>query len=283
LLRVSNVEFTYTPGKPVLSGLDFNLAPGERLGIVGANGSGKTTLARLCCGLLTPSRGTIAVDGIDTRDAERICEVRQTVGLVFQDPDDQLVETSIEREVAFGLRNIGLSHEELSRRLEEALSVFELERLRDRPCSLLSAGEKQLVNLASIFALRPNYIILDESTAFLDSPSRKRLLVALERLLHVTGAGLIFISNRLEDIWFCDRVGMLDDGRFSFLGGKVDFLRYLLESRMPLCGLWFLLRNLKSELPEVVDAILRCKRLNPGEMAGAIVDFKHRSSHGNST
>ncbi len=281
MLKVSDLQFSYTSDQHALKGVDFALRRRERLGIVGGNGSGKTTLARLCCGLLVPTAGSVNVDGIDTRDTRLIHQVRRKVGLVFQDPDDQLVETTVEREIAFGLRNIGLSYEEVTNRLAEALRLFNLESLRRRPCGLLSAGEKQLINLASVLAMQPDYIILDESTAFLDNPSRLNLTGALGKLLEMTGAGLIFISNRLEDIWFCERIGFLDDGRFSFLGSKADFLTFLFETDTPLYGILRLLRELRDGIPDIVSRISFCATLDPEEIARSIVDINGGGNFGN--
>ncbi len=270
MLEVSNLRFNYDPQASVLSGITFSLASGERLGIVGDNGSGKTTLARLCCGLLSPTDGSVTVDGMDTRDNDRIFAVRSKVGLVFQDPEDQIVETTVEREIAFGLRNIGLSSEEIEKRVAESLETFAIAHLRVRPCNLLSAGEKQLVNIASVFAMRPRYIVLDESTSLLDPVARKHLLIALERLLDSTGAGLIFISNRLEDIWLCERIALLEGGRFSFLGTRQEFLENLLKAGQPVYGLWLLLKKLMSHLTDSRDLLIACDEFDAVSIARAL-------------
>jgi energy-coupling factor transporter ATP-binding protein EcfA2 len=204
---------------------------------MGENASGKTTLARLMCGLLAPSKGQVLVDGLDTADPESVYEVRRRVGLVFQDPDDQLVEMTVEREIGFGLRNLGLDPSEVAARVDGAVSLFGLGHLRKRSCHLLSAGEKQTVTVASIFVMQPDYVILDESTSLLDSESRARLVGAVERLLGETGAGLVFISMRLEDVWACNRTVFLQGGTVGFEGSKEDLLAYLRDRGLPLSGL----------------------------------------------
>jgi energy-coupling factor transport system ATP-binding protein len=249
----------------------MSLAKGGRLGVWGRNGSGKTTLARLLCGLLRPSAGRVIVDGLDSTDPETIYEIRRRVGLVFQDPDDQIVETTVEREVAFGLRHLGLEIGEVEGRTEEALGVFGIDHLRGRSCNLLSAGEKQTVTAAAVFAMKPDYIVLDESTSLLDSQSRLRLLEAIGRLLDETGAGLVFISMRLEDVWTCGRVVLLEDGAIGLDAGKVDFLKRIVERGVPLHGTSLLLGRLFDEIPELEKEMGAWKDLSVGTVSESLI------------
>jgi len=279
LLETQDLAFAY-PGRPeVIKGLTISLAKGRRLAVVGENGSGKTTLARLLCGLVEPTAGSVRVDGLDTRDAGTVYEVRRRVGLVFQDPEDQIVETTVEREVAFGPRNLGLGLDEVDRRVCEALATFGIGRLAKRPCHLLSGGEKQLVAVASVFAMRPDYIILDESTSLLDGRSRRDLVAATDRLLGETGAGLVFISMRLEDVWTCDEIVFLREGQADFRGGREGFLRHLKALGFPLTGMGLLASRLDDAVPGFLPALARRNSLGSDSLA-EVLDTLARARDG---
>jgi energy-coupling factor transporter ATP-binding protein EcfA2 len=271
VLEARNLKFTYSTRADILKGLSLTVRKGERVGIWGRNGSGKTTLARLLCGLLRPCSGTVIIDELNGADPETIYEVRRRVGLVFQDPDDQIVETTVEREVAFGLRNLGLEIAEVEARTEEALEVFSIRQLRGRSCNLLSAGEKQTVTAASVFAMRPDYVILDESTSLLDSRSRLRLLDAIERLLDETGAGLLFISMRFEDIWTCDRALLLEDGVIGLEADRVGFLKHLVRRKFPLYGTSLLLGRLLAKVPRLEDEMAAWEDLSPEVVSESLI------------
>lgn len=273
MLQADNLRFAYPGSGEVIGGVTLSLAKGVRLAVVGENGSGKTTLARLLCGLLEPTAGTVRVDGLDTRDAATIYEVRQRVGLVFQDPDDQMVETTVEREVAFGPLNLGLGLDEVDVRVREALATFDIERLAKRPCHLLSAGEKQLVAVASVFAMRPEYLVLDESTSLLDRTARLDLLAAIERLLAETGAGLVCISMRLEDIWTCDEVLFLRAGVVDFRGSRDGFLKRLKALSFPLSGLGLLVSTLDDAVPGFLAELARRNCLTGDSVAEVLLSL----------
>jgi len=273
VLQATNLWFGYPHSPDILKGVSLTIEPGKRLAIAGENGSGKTTLARLLCGLLKPAAGAVTVDDLNTSDPAAVFEVRRRAGIVFQDPDDQLVEVMVEREIGFGLRNLGLEMGEIKRRVTAALEVFAIEHLRRRPCHLLSAGEKQTVTIASIFAMRPDYVILDESTSLLDAGSRRRVLHAVDRLLAETGAGLGFISMRIEDIWTCDEVMFLREGRVDFKGTREAFLGHLDRIGVPLYGLPELLRRLERPVPGLAQALSRGRDLSAGSLADALLEL----------
>jgi len=272
VLQATNLWFGYPNSPEILKGVSLAIDRGKRLAIAGENGSGKTTLARLLCGLLKPLAGAVTVDDLNTNDPATIFEVRRRAGIVFQDPDDQLVEVVVEREIGFGLRNLGLEMGEIASRVEAALEVFGIEHLRRRPCYLLSAGEKQTVTIASIFAMRPDYVILDESTSLLDGGSRRRVLLAVDRLLAETGAGLGFISMRMEDIWTCDEVLFLKEGRVGFRGTREAFLAHLDKIGAPLYGLSELLVMLERSVPGLARELSRGRDLSAGSLAEALVE-----------
>ena len=273
MLQVRNLQFAYPDSRTALSGVSFTIAKGRRVAIAGENGSGKTTLARLMCGLLKPTGGTIVVEGLNTADSRSIHEIRRRVGIAFQDPDDQLVEVTVEREIGFGLRNLGLEIGEVERRVGRALEIFGIGHLRRRPCHLLSAGEKQIITVASIFAMSPDYIILDESTSLLDTEARRRVLMAVERLLSETGAGLVFISMRIEDVWTCDEVIFLKDGMVDFEGTKEAFLTYLREHTMPLHGLSLLVGRLDGAIPGLGLKLAQSRELSAERVSEVLVEM----------
>jgi energy-coupling factor transport system ATP-binding protein len=272
VLELRNVSFAYQEGPRVVRDVSLEVPRGARLAVMGENGSGKTTLAHLMCGLLKPPAGKVLVDGLSTGDPGSIHEIRRRVGIVFQDPDDQLIETTVEREVGFGLRNLGLSPSDVGKRVDGALAVFGIEHLRRRSCHLLSAGEKQTVTVASIFAMEPDYVLLDEATSLLDAESRLHLVATIERLLTETGAGLVFVSMRLEDVWMCDRVVFLRQGFIAFDGGKADAAAWLAEQGFHLSGLSHLVSRLGREIPGFGSRISSCRSLTADAICGILAE-----------
>jgi energy-coupling factor transporter ATP-binding protein EcfA2 len=182
-----------------------------------------------------------------------------------------MVESTVAREVAFGLRNLGLEMDEVATRTDRALEVFGIEHLRTRPCHLLSAGEKQLVAVASIFTMEPAYVILDEATSLLDSVARRALLGAVGLLLERTGSGLVFITMRVEDVWMCEEIVHLEGGGIGFRGGKQAYLEYLSGRDLPLYGLALLVREIAKAMPDFARNVSECGRLDPDCIAGTLL------------
>ena len=217
LIVCNAVEFSYsapsplTPDPRVLRGLSLAVHRGEHLAIIGPNGSGKSTLARHLNALLRPQRGTVLVRGIDTRDPAGVSLIRQTVGMVFQHPESQMVATIVEEDVAFGPENLGVPHAELRRRVREALETTGMWEARDRPPHLLSAGQKQRVAIAGVLAMRPECLVLDEATSMLDPRGRAEVAqVVLE--LRRRGTAVVSITHRMDEAAAADRVIVLDAG-----------------------------------------------------------------------
>lgn len=193
---------------------DINIAikPGEFMGIVGKNASGKTTLARLLNGLLQPSLGKVLIDGMDTRDHRKRMEIRRRVAMVFQNPENQIVNPIVEEEIAFGPENLNLPPQEVSRRVEEALEVMGLKELRQQAPHLLSGGQKQRVAVAAALAMHPDYLVLDEPTSMLDQCCRRELIEHLHVLNRKQGITIILISHDMEDLAKADRLIVLQQG-----------------------------------------------------------------------
>ena len=179
MIRISNLVFEYTNGEEknrVLNGIDLTIREGECIGLMGPNGSGKTTLARCLNGLLLPIEGEVLVDDLNTNEAAEISEIRRRVGMVFQNPENQIVSTTVEREIAFGLENLGMDYKQMHETVDKMLEQFNLQKYRNHPPHLLSGGEMQRLALASVMAMCPKYLVFDEPTSLLDLASRKSLL-----------------------------------------------------------------------------------------------------------
>ena len=201
----------------VLRDVSFELASGERLALVGANGSGKSTLLHAILGLQSLSKGSIRVEGLDPQDAKQVQEVRRLVGYVQQRPDDQIVATSVEDDVAFGPENLGLPVESLRKRVDEALAQVGLTGLEKREPHTLSGGQKQRLVIAGALALRPNYLVLDEPTAQLDPQGKKSVLEVLANL-QKQGTGILQVTHDIDEMALADRVAVLFDGEIVFEG-----------------------------------------------------------------
>ena len=204
-----------------LTGVSLSVAPGQWVALLGANGSGKSTLARLANALILPTTGAVHVDGMDTRDESVVWDVRSRVGLVQQSPENQIVGTIAEEDVAFGPENLGIPTAELRTRVDAALSAVGLDGFQRREPHLLSEGQKQRLAIAGALAMRPAYLVLDEPTAMLDGTGRADVL-AIVRSLRASGVGILHITHHLADIASADRAAVLDSGAIVFEGTPAD-------------------------------------------------------------
>ena len=213
MIRVENLSYTYDGDEtPVLSEINVEIPRGVHLGIIGANGCGKTTFVKHLNGLLPATTGDVRVEELNTKNPSDLYRIRQRVGMVFQNPDNQIVGMTVEEDVAFGPGNLALPSEEIARRVRDALGQVGLESSGNRASHALSNGEKQLVCMAGILAMKPRYIILDEPTAYLDPSGRKRVLDVV-RKLHTQGITIIHITHHMDEIVGADRVMVMDRGR----------------------------------------------------------------------
>ena len=208
-----------------LCGVTLTIGEGEFLGVIGHTGSGKSTLMQQLCGLLAPTSGSVLVDGFDTRDKQQRKKARALVGLVFQYPEYQLFEETVEKDVAFGPKNLGLSEEEALVRAHEALALVGLppERFAAKSPFDLSGGEKRRAALAGILAMRPKYLALGEPMAGLGPRGRRAILAVLERLRGETGCAIIMVSHSMDDVArHAGRVAVLEQGRLVMLGTAAE-------------------------------------------------------------
>lgn len=224
VVETHGVEFSYVgcdgsgPGTKALDEISLSIEKGEFVAVVGGNGSGKTTFARMVNALLEPTAGAVLINGIDTKDKECLWGVRRVAGMVFQDPDSQIVGTTVEEDVAFGPENLGLAPEEIRRRVRDALLSVGMEDHGGTPPHLLSGGLKQRVSIAGVLAMKPACLILDEATALQDPLARKDIMDLLRRLNREEGITIIHITHDMEEAALADRVIVLDTGKVALEG-----------------------------------------------------------------
>lgn len=209
-IAFQGVSFSYEEGAPVLTDLSFTVEHGEMVALMGGNGSGKSTVAKLVDAMLMPSAGTVRVCGMDTQAKENLFCIRRACGLVFQNPDDQLVSTLVHDEVAFGPRNLGLPEEEVTERVEEALRAVGMQDARDADVNALSGGQQQRIAIAGALAMRPQILILDEATSMLDEASTREIILMLRRL-HDAGMTLLLITHDETLACSADRILCLSE------------------------------------------------------------------------
>ena len=198
--------------------VDLDVEPGEFLAILGHNGSGKSTLAKHINAILYPAEGTVWVDGMDTGDESMVWNIRQTAGMVFQNPDNQIIGQVVEEDVGFGPENMGVPTREIWERVEESLKAVGMYEYRKHSPNKLSGGQKQRVSIAGVLAMHPKCIVLDEPTAMLDPRGRKEVIRAVRGLNQVEGITVILITHYMEEIVHADRVFVMDSGKIAMEG-----------------------------------------------------------------
>ncbi|MGB9681961.1 MAG: energy-coupling factor transporter ATPase [bacterium] len=246
-IEVRGLSFSYE-GNPVLQDISLKINEREFIGIAGPNGSGKSTFAKCLNGVLLPSSGDVIVDGFSVADTTKQWIIRQKVGLVFQNPDNQLVASVVEEDVAFGPENLGIPPAIIRERVSYALARVGLLGERKRLVSTLSGGQKQRVAIAGILAMKPKYIVLDEPTSMLDPLGRREVLSTVLQLRE-EGVGIVYITHHLEELVHADRVILLYKGRLFKEGSSRDILTD--EETLKAIGL---------DTPDIVSLALRLKR-----------------------
>ena len=201
-----------------IDGVDVDIKKGDFVAVLGHNGSGKSTLAKHVNGLLLPTEGTVWVGDMDTRDEEHIWDVRKTAGMVFQNPDNQIIGNIVEEDVGFGPENIGVPTEEIWKRVEESLKAVGMTAYRLQSPNKLSGGQKQRVAIAGVMAMKPECIILDEPTAMLDPNGRKEVIRTIHELNRAEGITVLLITHYMEEAIEADRIIVMDDGRIVMDG-----------------------------------------------------------------
>ena len=229
IIELNNVHFTYNAGRedetPAVRGVSLTVSEGEFVAIVGHNGSGKSTIAKLMNGLLLPDEGSVTVDGMSTADDDKLFDIRSRVGVVFQNPDNQMVATIIEDDVAFGPENLGLPPEKIRERVDWSLKSVGMYDRREGTPFQLSGGQKQRVAIAGVLALKPKVMVLDESTSMLDPVSREEVMTVVKKLNREEGMAVVAITHFMEEALEADKIVVMDDGKVFAEGGKEIFER----------------------------------------------------------
>ncbi len=246
IIELINVSFMYDeetePDKKALDNVNLSVKTGEFVGIIGHNGSGKSTLAKLLNGLLLPSGGDVLVMSLNTRDDNSLIEIRRNVGMVFQNPDNQMVATIVEEDVAFGAENLGIAPDEIRRLVDESLKIVDMYEFKDKKPHQLSGGQKQRIAIASVLAMRPKCIIFDESTAMLDPQGRSEVMQAMTNLNKNEGVTIILITHYMEEIVGADRIVIMENGQVVMEGDPRSIFKRSDE-----------LKKLRLNVPEIVE------------------------------
>ena len=216
-IEVRSLHFSYgEPGSeqvPVFDGLELTVREGSFVAVLGRNGCGKSTLAKHFNAILLPEGGSVCVFGLDTKDEDKLLQIRRTVGMVFQNPDNQMVANVVEEDVAFAPENLGVPSPEIRRRVDEALKAVGMYEFRTHAPHLLSGGQKQRVAIAGVIAMEPRCIVLDEPTAMLDPQGREEVIATIERLRDEKGITVVLITHHMTEAIRADRVVVMDGGK----------------------------------------------------------------------
>lgn len=276
LIRVEGVSYAYEgTSQEAVCDTSLSVREGEFLAVLGRNGSGKSTLAKLLNGLYQPTQGSVSVLGMDTKDVAHIWDIRQAVGMVFQNPDNQLVATVVEEDVAFGLENIGVPQPEILPRVEDALRTVGMEGFSQHAPHMLSGGQKQRIAVAGMLAMRPRVLVMDESTSMLDPAGRRDVFSTVQRLGREAGIAVVWITHFMEEAAQSARLIVMHEGRIAMEGtplqvfSQVERVRALGLDVPPMTGLAYDLRMSGMPLPdnimnndEMVEALCRLSLKN---------------------
>ena len=225
IIELENVSFSYDKRINVIKEVSLAINQGEHIAIIGHNGSGKSTLAKLFNGLLKADSGSVKVMGLDCGDKKQVFEVRKKVGVVFQNPDNQLIASIVEDDIAFGPENLGIERQEISNRIDFALKAVGMEKFRHSSPTRLSGGQKQRIAIAGVLALKPSVLVLDESTAMLDPQGRSEVLNVAKTLNKEKGTTVINITHYMDEVVDADRVYVMNEGQIVLSGTPQEIFK----------------------------------------------------------
>ncbi len=225
LIELENVSYSYDKVNIAVKNVSLKVNEGEYIAIIGHNGSGKSTLAKIMNGLVVPDKGEVKVDELNVKDKKSVFEIRKRVGVVFQNPDNQLVASIVEDDVAFGPENLGVPRKEIGERIDYALSAVGMNEFRHRSPTRLSGGQKQRIAIAGVLALKPKVLVLDESTAMLDPKGRKEVLAVANKLNKEQKTTIVSITHYMEEVVEADRVIVMSGGQIVLEGTPTDIFK----------------------------------------------------------
>lgn len=283
MVEAKNVSYEYTKVVEVqgenterklmaLDNINIDIEKGSFVAVLGHNGSGKSTFAKHLNALVTPSEGTIFVDGMDTKNDELVWKIRQNTGMVFQNPDNQLVATIVEEDVAFGPENLGIEPSEIRKRVDKSLKMVGMDGFQKDTPSKLSGGQKQRIAIAGILAMKPQCIVLDEPTAMLDPQGRQDVMETIHKLNKENGITIILITHYMDEAVSADKVYVIDDGKMVMQGtpreifSQVDKMKYYGLDVPQVTETAYNLRKMGIDIPQDI--------LTVDEMVGAICRLK---------
>lgn len=249
MIEIKNLVYAYEDAvKSAVDDVSLSIEKGEFIAVLGHNGSGKSTLAKCLNGLFRPTSGDVIVDGMNTKEDEDIWKIRARAGMVFQNPDNQIVATVVEEDVAFGAENLAVEQSELRKRVDDALAAVEMTEYKDDQPHKLSGGQKQRVAIAGILAMNPDYIILDEPTAMLDPVGRQEVMNTILRLNKEEGKTIILITHFMNEAVQADRVAVMEEGKLILEGPPRDVFNQVDT-----------MKSLGLDVPQVTELAARLK------------------------
>ena len=247
MINAEGIRFRYTPGSPwAVDGASVSVDKGEFVAVLGANGCGKSTLAKHFNAILLPEAGTVLVEGMNTADEEHLYDIRQKVGMVFQNPDNQIVATVVEEDVAFALENLGVPPAEIRARIDDAMKMAGIYKHREKAPHKLSGGQKQRVAIAGVIAMRPDCLVLDESTAMLDPRGREKVMETIRHLNRDYGITVVSITHYMDEAAQADRVVVMSEGKVVMEGTPRQVFSQVDE-----------LHRLRLDVPQVTELCCR--------------------------
>lgn len=221
MIKIENVNFKYKQGEYILKNINLNINKGQCIAIVGKNGSGKSTFAKLIAGIMEPTKGNILIDEINTKDKKEYINLRKKIGIVFQNPENQIIFNNIEDELSFALMNLNLKDKEI--RINQALKKVKMDKEKVGDIDELSLGKKQRIAIAGVLAVNPDYIVLDEPTTMIDSEG-KQTVYNIIKILKESGYTIVYITNNTEEILLADKIIVLDNGKIAQQIEKTEIL-----------------------------------------------------------
>ena len=247
-----------------IDNVSLEVKEGDFISILGANGSGKSTFAKHLNAILVPTEGTVWVDGMDSKDEEKLLSIRQTAGMVFQNPDNQIIGQVVEEDVAFGPENMGIPTEQLRERVDEALKTLGMMEYSKKSPNRLSGGQKQRVSIAGVLAMHPKCIVLDEPTAMLDPAGRKEVIRALRALNEVEGITIILITHYMEETIYSDKIFVMNKGKIAMEGTPREIFKHVEELegyKLEIPKITLLAHELKKKGIDIPECVLSDKEL----------------------